>query len=88
MNAIKLMGVTLTHLGHSLVFLPCWPLPENVNCFSYSVQHQLFIHTPVSARWLNQLHFVLSCNLQLTSFSNYYTKSIKIVSLTACIPHL
>ena len=72
----------LTHLGHSPLFLPCRPLPVNVNCFAYSVQHQ-FIYTPVSACWLNQLHFVLSCNLQLTLFSNYYTKFIKIVSLTA-----
>ena len=40
------MGVILTHLGHSPLFLPCRPLPENVNCFSYSVQHQFIYSYP------------------------------------------
>lgn len=40
------MGVILTHLGHSPLFLPCRPLPENVNCFPYSVQHQFIYSYP------------------------------------------
>ena len=54
------MGVILTHLGHSPLFLPCRPLPENVTVFPVLCStNYLFIHTPVcSARWLKQLHFV------------------------------
>ena len=36
----------LTHLGHSPLFLPCRPLPANVNFFSYSVQHQFIYSYP------------------------------------------
>lgn len=73
---------------------PTWPFtsiltlsapPNECKLFFLAIlcSTNLFIHTPVSACWLNQLHFVLSCNLQLPLFSNYYTKFIKIVSLTA-----
>ena len=65
------MGVILTHLGHSPLFLPCWLLPENVNCFSYSVQHQFIYSYPcqcslIEPRYILYFHAICSsCCFQI-----------------------